>query len=187
MTGINLVFSLILFAAPLALPLIIGIIILTHFGKEKSIRLAAFFTLKPVVAYPLWVLIRFSISPLRFGLMPGPPNPLGDILLDLRASLLAAIPAIALTIAIVYVFRQLFKARSALLFLMGDVLRWVYTFVVSVTVFNYSGNFPYLGILLIIIGFLLPSIYAIAALIFVTSRHNSLLNIAKVQREQNAN
>jgi hypothetical protein len=94
MIEISSVFFLVLCAVPLVLPLIIGIIILTRFGKEKPIRLIAFFTLKPVLAYPLWVLIRFSISPLRFGLMPGPPNPLGDILLDLRASLLAAIPAI---------------------------------------------------------------------------------------------
>ncbi|OIN95327.1 MAG: hypothetical protein AUJ21_03365 [Anaerolineae bacterium CG1_02_58_13] len=168
----SLVFSLICYAVPLALPLIIGIIILTRFEKENLIRLVASFTLKPVVAYPFWILIRFGISPLRIGLMPAPLDLLGDLLLDLRASLLAAIPAIALTLAIVYVFRQVFKARSAQLFLIGDVVRWFYTFVVSVTVFNYSGSPPYLGMLLIFIGFLLPSVYAIAALIFVTSVNN---------------
>ena len=173
---IKLSFALfvILCVVTLTLPAIIGIILITRFGKDKLVRLIALFTLKPIVAYPLWLLIRFNLSPIRFGLMPGLPNPSEDILLDVKASLFALIPAVALTLGILLVFWQSFQAKSAWLFLVGDAIRWLYAFFVSVTIFNYPTNPPYLGLLFIIVGSLFPSVYAVVALTFVNSRNRSI-------------
>ncbi len=161
----------------LIIPLIIGIVLLTRYGKDKLLQLVAWFTLKPLVAYPIWALIRLSISPIRIGLQPSPSNPLNDYRLDLKASGWALIPSVILTLAIIYIFRKSFKSISARVFLLGDILRWLYTFAVSILIFNFPTNPPYFGLVLVAIGFLIPSIYAIIALIFANSRYKSLMSI----------
>lgn len=98
------IFLLYFVGLPLVLPFIIGILILAGFWKDEVSRLVGVFTLKPVLAYPIWFYLTLQIfsdySYLRqeYG---------GDIVF-----LIPLIPAIALTIIIFFMFRDLFKTSQ---------------------------------------------------------------------------
>ncbi len=152
---------------PLLLPSIIGTIILRKFWEDELSRLTGFFTLKPILAYPIWFVI-FAVF-----LLTKPDSLMSTITYvgeNLPIVLLAIIPGVLLTIIIVVVFQRVFKSNKfAWLFLLGDVIRWGYTLYWSIKLSGSSQIYYF-------IGFLLPSIYAAVALFFVYYRHKFRLS-----------
>jgi hypothetical protein len=135
---------------PLALPLLIGTLVLVAFWKDRVSRLAGFFTLKPVITYPMFLM--FSISNYYS------VKSFGELLFPL-------LPAIGLTLLIVFAFRDLFrKSWIAGLFLAFDIFRWANTLVLN---YLESQLFDWM----MYIGLIFPSLYALLALIVAVVRH----------------
>jgi|GEM_PF-1653888 len=149
---------------PLLLPFLAGLLMLFFFRKDKMSLLAALFTLKPVAAYPIW---WWLFSLLQNANFPDWLSALESPLL----SFLPLVPAILLTAMIVFAFRTLFKQRwLAWLWLGGDILRWLNTFIL----FAFPGNSETSSSVMLIVftfGLVFPSFYALLALVIVTTRY----------------
>src|SRR5215212_7471935 len=105
---------------PLALPLIVGIVILVGYGKDELNRLIGFFTIKPVLAYPLWFYITNTVETRWY-------DNWFDAINQSLGPVLSLLPAIILSIVICYVFRDMFIHPLAWLFLGLDILRMLNT------------------------------------------------------------
>jgi len=147
-----------LLVLPLLFPFGAGIFILVSNWKDEISRYIGFLTLKPVIAYPIWFVISFSDW--------------FNKVYDTNPVLIAAvplIPGIVLTLIIVYSFRHLFGIdRVVWLFLIGDVIRWMNTFIF--TAFTNSNIVFNIFIFLVFFGLYFPSLYAVVALIVVRKR-----------------
>ena len=149
----------------LLLPSLIGLLILFKFGKDDVAKYIGLLILKPAssfflifIASKLHVFERFSYhSP--------------EILL----AFLWIVLELPLTLIIFRVYRDLFiSGRVALIFLLGDVVRWSSLFFVGLLPDPFPG--PYFYTQLYIFAFFAifyPSLYAIGGLITVIKRANS--------------
>ncbi len=135
-----------------AVPLIIGLILLIRHGKSPLGRMAGLFTLKPLLATPLWISLFDELS---HGHLPAA-----------LMALLSVIPAIILTILIVLPCRQAFAvdAKIAGVLVAGDALRWLNCF--FFLLLNEATS-PLMLLVSLPIGLILPTGYAIMALILV--------------------
>ena len=124
-TDLSLV--IIVFGAPLIVPIIIGTILLIRSKKHRFGLLAAIFTLKPIIAYPVWFFAYNNYYDNR------------NISVT---SLIAILPGVVLTLIIIYQFRSLFILKTnhwvAWLLLSFDVLR-----LVSVYLYSLGGESPF--------------------------------------------
>ncbi len=155
MSSNDLLFYFYILVLPLLLPLIIGIVILVGFWKDELSRMGGFFTLKPVLAYPLWfyIILQYFVS------SSSESNPVEGFI--------PLIPGIVLTVIIAYRFRRLIASNQiAKLFLALDVFRWMYTFSLG---FQVDPNIWF--------GLVFPSIYALLAVIIVLVRNRKLSKI----------
>jgi len=165
--GIDTTSALLYFIAlPLLLPLIIGLIIIFVFWKDELGRMAGFFVFKPVVAYPIWLWGSFAWVNQETTRIKA---------LD---SLLLLLPGLVLTVVIVYPFRHFFfQHRLAWLFLIGDILRWGNTWLVTGSGLDFQNR-----VLenLVQGGLIYPSVYAITILVIILV-HKRLLtrNVAE--------
>ena len=141
--------------APLLLmPAVIGIVLLAAYGRDPLSRMAAFFTLKPVVASPLWGAILVWTG--SYNLNGSDP-----------AFLLSMLPGAILTLWIVWIFRSLFRgpqSRWALILLGLDGVRW------SNSLFFSWSPHPVLGMVSASIATMLPTLYAFVALAVISWR-----------------
>jgi hypothetical protein len=144
---------------PLLLPFVAGIVLLVWFRKDELDRLIALFTLKPVLAYPLWFYITTTIGTYWY-------DNWFDNIKQLLGSWLPLIPAIILTIGIIYTFRNMFTHPLAWLFLGLDILRMLNTFILASSDEMDNFSFPF--------GLVLPSMLAILALIIVATRSKTV-------------
>ena len=120
---------------PLALPIIFGSLILKGFWKDEVSRLAGFFALKPVAAFPIYIFIW------------------GD---GIWSTFFPLILYLLLTLCIAFLFRDILKEHIvARYFLLGDIAGWLIAFVFWVYL-NSVG--------LIIAELFLPTIYATLSL-----------------------
>jgi len=117
---------IIMFGVPLIAPIIIGVILLIRFKKYRFGLLAAIFTLKPIIAYPIWFFVYSNYYDNR------------NIFL---AASMAILPGVVLTLIIIYKFRSLFNFKinnwAAWLLLSFDTLRWV-----GVYLYSLGGDSP---------------------------------------------
>ena len=153
---------------PLLLPLVAGIILLVWYRKAEINRLIALFTLKPVLAYPLWFYITTTISTYWY-------DNWFDNINQLFGDWLPLIPAIILTIGIIYTFRNMFTHQLAWLFLGLDILRMLNTLLLASSDEMDYFSFPF--------GLLLPSIIAILALIIVVTRSKTMSSALSTLQE----
>ncbi len=141
-------FYFVIVGLPILLPFLIGSAILVFSWKDELNRLIGFFTLKPVLAYPLWFYISTTVIDTWYD------NWL-DHIIHSFGTLLPLVPAIILSIIIIYSFRAMFTNRLAQLFLGLDILRMVNTFILA----NTS-----MGDFFLLFGLILPSLIAVLAL-----------------------
>ena len=126
---------------PLALPLIFGVLIFKSFWNDEISRLAGFFTLKPVIVFPLFVFIW--------------QDHVLETALPLFISLL-------FTVMIAYYFRRLLRKHIlARYFLLGNLIGWLIAFIFWLF---------WDGIGVILAELFLPTIYATVSLIFAYGR-----------------
>ena len=144
---------------PLALPLVVGIVILVGYCETELNRLIGFITLKPVLAYPLWFYITTTVGTTWY-------DNWFDNINQSFGSLLPLIPAIILSVLIVYVFRNMFTHRLAWLFLGLDILRMLNTLLLASSDEMDNFSLPF--------GLALPSVIAILALIIVSTRSKTV-------------
>lgn len=153
---------------PLLLPLVIGIILLIGFRSDELHALIALFTLKPVLAYPIWFYITTEIETVWY-------DNWFDSVKQLLGGWLALIPAIILTIGIIYTFRKMFVQQLAWIFLYLDILRMLNTFILSSSDRMDNFSFPF--------GLVLPSVIAILALTIVVVRNKKMNSTLSSQQE----
>lgn len=155
--------SLIAFYIPLVFPLIVGVIILKFNKSDELTSLIGFLTLKPAVTFPIWFVIYFILS-LVF---PEGVNYSIQTNYSINipiASVAAIAPGVILTFCLFIIFKRVFRTtKAAWLFLIGDIIRWSYTWVLSITLPEHLDTFA-------CVGFIIPSIYAVAAIAFLESR-----------------
>jgi hypothetical protein len=144
---------------PLALPFVVGIVILVGYGKNGLNRLIGFFTIKPVLAYPLWFYITNAVETRWY-------DNWFDAINQSFGPLLPLIPAIILSIVISYIFRDMFIHPLTWLFLGLDILRMLNTFILASSDEMDNFSLPF--------GLALPSMIAILALIIVTTRNKTI-------------
>jgi hypothetical protein len=153
---------------PLLLPFIVGIVLLVWFRKDELNRLIALFTLKPVLAYPIWFYITSTIGTHWY-------DNWFDNVKQLLGSWLPLIPAIIFTIGIIYIFRNMFTHQLAWIFLGLDTLRMLNTFILASSDEMDNFCFPF--------GLVLPSIIAILALIIVVVRTKNVSSDLSIFQE----
>lgn len=131
------------------LPVVLGVIMLIIYKDERG-RMAAWFTLKPLLATPLWAL--------ALGLLDnsGVPEATGQVL--------SLAPAVLLTLWIAWRYRGVFRMGSNFPFVLigADALRWLNTLAWMLT----SGR-PQLTNPFFLVGWILPNAYAILAFLMV--------------------
>jgi len=140
---------------PLAIPLIFGVIILKNFGKDEIGRLIGFLTLKPVVAFPIFI----YLSGMKW---------INDIFWNGRVwgTALPLVFYILLTLCIIYLFKDILNENGVVKFsVVGDILSWLVMFVFWI-VWNSMG--------VIIAETFLPTIYAVVSLIYIYKRSDLL-------------
>jgi hypothetical protein len=152
-----------LFAAPALIgPAILGAIIWLKYRRRELGRLSAIFTLKPIIATPLWAAIMAIVSPPEAETFWGRgPPPL--------AYFLTALPGVGLTLVIVAVFWSLFvrsKSGAAFLLVVLDCFRWGITIIAPVILALPVGGSPLgLALCLLFTAERFPTLYGIVALV----------------------
>jgi hypothetical protein len=142
------------------LPLILGLTTRFYFKKDELSRMAGWFSLKPILATPLWALM-ISI---------GNSTHLSR---DLQAAL-GLIPGIGLTLWIVWKYRHLLRTETGTvtLLLLGDALRWLNSFA---WVIDNALDSPFYTA-----GLILPNAYALMAFVIAWLRKRRSLQAAQV-------
>jgi hypothetical protein len=141
------------------LPLIAGPLILVFFRKDPLARLAAFFTLKPIIATPVWILLYQLTLSVHY------------IYHTFAFYLATLLPGFLITLILVYGYRFLFRSSPVFFsLLIGlDVVRWSYTFFLFLPVLGFSPvelvEGPWFTVALVF-----PNLYAAMALILVFGR-----------------
>jgi len=148
-------------ALPLMLPLAAGLVILVGYGNDELNRLVGFITIKPVIAYPIWFYLAMTVSTTWY-------DNWFDTINQSLGHLLPILPAIFLTIGIVYTFRSTFADLLAWLFLGLDLLRMFNTLILSNSDDLDGYTLPF--------GLVLPSVIAILALVIVVTRRKRMLS-----------
>ena len=153
------VFFVYLLVLPLFVPLILGVIIWIRFSSDKLSRLASLFTLKPILAYPLWFFIFLS----GFRNLSNP---------DPGTELLSLLPGAILSVAIVYRYRDLINEDGLAKWFLGlDIYRMFNTLLfMEATFANITGY------IFLFIGLVLPSAYAVFALIAAIRRNKMFVS-----------
>ena len=152
-----------LFTSPAyVLPLILGPVLLRRFREDDLSRMAGWFTLKPLLATPLWAWIVDLEGGTGFYLP-----------LDAFPTL---IPGIGLTLWILWKYRHLLRSNmgTIILLLVGDALRWLNSFA-WLTIDSDAGSPFYTA------GLILPNAYAVMALVIVWLRKRRSLQAAPVR------
>jgi hypothetical protein len=144
---------------PLLLPSVAAIVLLVWFRKDELNCLIALFTLKPVLAYPLWFYITSTVGTRWY-------DNWFDNINQSFGALLPLIPAIILTIGTIYSFRNMFTHQLAWLFLGLDVLRMLNTLMLASSDEMDGFSLPF--------GLVLPSMIAVLALIIVATRRKTV-------------
>ena len=136
------------------LPVIAGAVILLYFRDDPIRGMAGAFTLKPLIATPVWLYMLISLAPARDTSSP-----------------ITLIPGIGLTLLLVYAFRGVIRteAKTALVLLVGDAIRWLYPFAY---LFWSPGAFEKSSVEnpLFLIGLILPNAYAALAFVILWVR-----------------
>jgi hypothetical protein len=148
-------FYLLFIVLPLALPLVVGIVILVGFWEDELNRLIGFITIKPVLAYPLWFYITTTVVDTWY-------DNWFDNIKQSFGSLLPLMPAMILSISIGYVFRIMFTHRLAWFFLGLDILRMLNTLILASSDEMDNFSLPF--------GLVLSSMVALLAIIIVVTR-----------------
>lgn len=141
-------------------PGVIGIFILAKYRTNDFSKLAAFFTLKPLVATPLWLfaLQRVIETSDRIGYGFNP------------AYLITAGPGLGITLLVPILFPKVVsdprhQGITALFIL--DTIRWGNSVLISVLLFSQPYGYGMFSHLIIVfIGLALPTIFALVALGF---------------------
>jgi hypothetical protein len=124
--------------------------------------MAGWFSLKPLLATPLWALIVDLEGRTRF--------------YQTHEALPTLIPALGLTLWIVWKYRHLLRTNTGtiLLLLIADALRWLNSF--TWLTINSDAGSPYYTA-----GLILPNAYALMALMIVWLRKRRSLQAAPVR------
>ncbi len=132
------------------IPLIAGIVIFKNHRQDVLSLAGGVFAVKPIIATPLFILIL---------------NNLPDSAPE-SAHYLSLLPAVLLTLAIIFFFRRLFGSNPAAfsLLIFFDVLRWLNTLILESPWFIEDIN------TFTIIGAVLPNLYAIGAILLANLR-----------------
>jgi hypothetical protein len=135
------------------LPIVIGPILLAKLRGDRIARLAGLFILKPLLATPLWAML-LSLKESSY-------------MTEQTFNMLSMLPAILLTLLIVWRHRTAFTTdrNLALLLLFADALRWLNTLAWQL----WDGEMGAFYVL----GLALPNAYAIMALIILWLRTRS--------------
>lgn len=153
--------SLIFILPALAPPAIVGLIILLRYRRDPVSAMAGVFTLKPVLATPLW-LGTMAIA-------AGLPR--------LAIPALGLLPGVSLTLLIVLAFKRSLKTVPKVtgFLIVGDALRWLNAFVYAGVVAVEGSVAVYLCSTLL--GVLVPTAYAAMALVLVLNRAAALRTV----------
>jgi hypothetical protein len=130
------------------IPIIISVIILRKATAFSFPQMVGIFTLKPLVATPLW------LNSMEIIAQPSWRHPIPDFLV-------LTAPGIILTLAILLVYRSCLRKELAgviMILLILDGIRWSSSSL-SITLDRVYGN-AFMGIL----SFVMPTVFAIAAL-----------------------
>lgn len=152
-----------IFTAPaFVLPLILGPIILRSFGADTLSRMAGWFSMKPLLATPLWALIVTLEGRTTF-----------HQALDAAPTL---IPGIGLTLWIVWRYRHLLRTELALVILLivMDVPRWLNSF--AWLTIDSSADSPFY-----VAGLILPNAYAAISLAIAWLRQRRSVKATRAQ------
>ena len=150
-----------IFTSPaFVLPLILGPIILRKFVDDSLSRLAGVFTLKPLVATPLWALSLVLLDELKL------PKDIGPAL--------SLIPAIVLTVMIVWRYNNLFKTETRIASVLAgaDAIRWLNTFA-----WMQSGGHARITDTFLMAGWILPNAYAVMSLVILWLRARKQMQV----------
>lgn len=149
--------------------LIIGGYILLNRSKSRIDEfqlMAGLLTLKPIPATAIWEMLILGINTLE------PP-------IRFMRYFLTIAPGAILTLIFLIIFRSLLTGSRAnmtcILFLL-DCLRWGSTFLMMMGLAGYTGlsSRSALTLILVVLSFSMPTIFAIVALIFVRQNENSI-------------
>jgi hypothetical protein len=132
------------------LPLIIGIVLLRTLRDSPLSGLLGLFTLKPLLATPLWASLLYVVED-SSGLLHGPLGPLITLL-----------PGIGLTLLILLNQRRNLRYAGWLLIpiLVLDALRWINSFLYALNQLSLQWHYPY-GLT---VGLFMPNLFAVMAL-----------------------
>jgi hypothetical protein len=153
--------SLLLCTAPSWVAIIIGLKLILKASGDDLTRMAGWLTLKPVLTTPIWFAILVA---------------LGDSPIPFVPACISILPGVALTSVAAIVFWPTLcdpRARGARLLLVLDCLRWMNTFLLTLTGFLGSpygltdtGTFVCHSALL---GLAMPTVFALVAYFVATS------------------
>lgn len=140
---------------PLLLPLAVGSTLVFAFSQDRFARLSAFFVLKPVVTYPVWIVL-FMLSN-------------GEHSLFLAT--IRIIPALIVTGVLIYNFREQFDAINvrAWFLVLIDIIRWGNTYLLDINPEYYPFRVE--------VGLFIPSAYAMLVLVFIDRKNVHQNNI----------
>ncbi|MCP4595270.1 hypothetical protein [Neptuniibacter sp.] len=152
-------------AAPsLLIAAIIGFRILSE-SRNRFATMAGLFTLKPIIATPLWAII----AEFNFG------RPIHVGVFELE-HLFPMIPGVGLTILIVIAFWPLFlRYKSAFVLLGLDIVRWGNSYLLQ-------RSADQLFLVTIIVGLAMPAVFAVVAHMLV--RESAELNSVEIQAQK---
>jgi hypothetical protein len=145
------------------LPVITGLVFLgsNRFRSDALNWAATAFALKPLLATPIWAALWLW----------------SGYEADHQFYYLTILPGMLLTVILVIAFRNLFKTHSLLvsLLLVGDVIRWVYTFIMFAPWLEFSAHNKTLDVWYPI-ALILPNAYAAAVLLmaFLRARQSNV-------------
>lgn len=159
----TLAMILLIYGSPaFLLPLTCGLLILWRYRQNSVERLAGIFTIKPLIATPIWALIASLVTSSRSTWTSSPlyGSTYDSSYLSTPLYWLTLVPGLGLTIAILCLFRHLYrgKSMSAFVLLGCDVVRWTTTFLLYPAWMNFV-----LWPATYWIGLLLPNLYALVA------------------------
>jgi hypothetical protein len=155
-------------------PLFISIFILTKFRKDDAAKYVGILSLKPMLtAFLFYFIGKLDLYGELNNLYP----------YNIVRAVLWIVPELFLTFVIVLLFRKLIQRDgTVLLFLIGDIVRWLCVFISLLFPDIYPEPFFYWQLYLeIFFGFLFPQIYATGGLILLIGR--SKQNQLTVQKE----
>lgn len=146
---------LFVFALPaFVLPGILGPLLMYRYRQDRISQVAGWFTLKPLAATPLWILM------IALGDSLGVPFRITQAF--------SWLPGFGLTLLLIWWFRKSIRQeiRASLLFVIADALRWLNAFVAVAAAKSLSGKLD----LFYFMGVAAANLYALMALVIMWVR-----------------